>query len=96
MNKKKGSSPSGSNHSSSDSVKDDKYWSRRKKNNMAAKKSRDARRVKESQLNMTATVFEIENAELKKKVDELKKETETLRERLKKYEWTAEADKMSA
>lgn len=52
---------------------------------MAAKKSRDARRVKESQLIMAATVFEIENAELKK-------ETEILRERLKKYEWTAEAD----
>lgn len=82
----KGSSLScSSSNSSSGSVKDDKYWSRRKKNNMAAKKSRDARRVKESQLIMAATVFEIENAELKK-------ETEILRERLKKYEWTAEAD----
>lgn len=31
-----------------DDLKDDKYWARRRKNNMAAKRSRDARRMKEN------------------------------------------------
>jgi len=30
--------------------KDDKYWDRRRRNNVAAKKSRDARRVRENQV----------------------------------------------
>ncbi|VEL27807.1 unnamed protein product [Protopolystoma xenopodis] len=31
-------------------MKDEKYWNRRLKNNAAAKRSRDARRAKESQV----------------------------------------------
>lgn len=34
----------------SNSCKDDKYWERRRKNNLAAKRSRDAKRVKENQV----------------------------------------------
>ena len=41
-------SSSGIQHGSSD--KDDKYWERRRKNNLAAKKSRDARKIRENQL----------------------------------------------
>ena len=43
-----------------DDLKDDKYWARRRKNNMAAKRSRDARRVKENQIAMRAAFLEKE------------------------------------
>lgn len=41
-------------------LKDEKYWARRRKNNMAAKRSRDARRVKENQIAMRAAFLEKE------------------------------------
>jgi hypothetical protein len=53
---------------------------------VAAKKSRDARRIKENQLVMAAQFLETENSDLKMKVEELKKQTEMLLEKLKKYE----------
>ncbi|NXU64455.1 TEF factor, partial [Horornis vulcanius] len=37
-----------------DEQKDEKYWTRRKKNNVAAKRSRDARRLKENQITIRA------------------------------------------
>lgn len=43
-----------------DEMKDDKYWARRRKNNMAAKRSRDARRMKENQIAMRAGYLEKE------------------------------------
>uniref|UniRef100_A0AAY4B9N9 BZIP domain-containing protein n=1 Tax=Denticeps clupeoides TaxID=299321 RepID=A0AAY4B9N9_9TELE len=48
-----------------DEKKDEKYWSRRKKNNMAAKRSRDARRLKENQITVRAAFLERENAALR-------------------------------
>ncbi|XP_058877051.1 thyrotroph embryonic factor-like [Acipenser ruthenus] len=45
--------------------KDDKYWSRRSKNNVAAKRSRDARRLKENQITVRAAFLEKENAALR-------------------------------
>jgi hepatic leukemia factor len=41
-------------------MKDDKYWARRRKNNIAAKRSRDARRVKENQIALRAGFLEKE------------------------------------
>jgi len=41
-------------------LKDEKYWARRRKNNMAAKRSRDARRVKENQIALRAGFLEKE------------------------------------
>ncbi|MPC56907.1 Hepatic leukemia factor [Portunus trituberculatus] len=41
-------------------LKDDKYWARRRKNNLAAKRSRDARRLKENQIAMRANFLEKE------------------------------------
>lgn len=41
-------------------LKDEKYWARRRKNNMAAKRSRDARRLKENQIAMRANFLEKE------------------------------------
>lgn len=43
-----------------DDMKDDKYWARRRKNNIAAKRSRDARRVKENQIALRAGFLEKE------------------------------------
>lgn len=43
-----------------DEMKDDKYWARRRKNNMAAKRSRDARRMKENQIALRAGYLEKE------------------------------------
>ncbi|XP_078134850.1 TEF transcription factor, PAR bZIP family member a isoform X2 [Sander vitreus] len=54
--------------------KDDKYWQRRKKNNVAAKRSREARRLKENQITVRAAFLERENAALRTEVAELRKE----------------------
>lgn len=47
-----------------DDLKDDKYWARRRKNNMAAKRSRDARRMKENQIALRAGYLEKEVSKL--------------------------------
>lgn len=53
---------------------DDKYWQRRKKNNFAAKRSRDARRLKENQITVRAAFLERENSALRQEVAELRKD----------------------
>ena len=45
-------------------LKDNRYWSRRTKNNVAAKRSREARRVKENQIALRAAYLERENEKL--------------------------------
>ncbi|XP_037778882.1 thyrotroph embryonic factor-like [Penaeus monodon] len=67
-------------------LKDDKYWARRRKNNLAAKRSRDARRLKENQIAMRANFLEKENVALKLELEKTVKEVETLKSRLEKYE----------
>ncbi|TDG98307.1 hypothetical protein EPR50_G00216880 [Perca flavescens] len=54
--------------------KDDKYWQRRNKNNVAAKRSREARRLKENQITVRAAFLERENKALRTEVAELRKE----------------------
>ncbi|XP_077359891.1 TEF transcription factor, PAR bZIP family member a isoform X1 [Festucalex cinctus] len=54
--------------------KDEKYWQRRKKNNVAAKRSRDARRLKENQITVRAAFLERENSALRTEVADLRKE----------------------
>lgn len=70
----------------SENQKDDKYWCRRIKNNVAAKKSRDARRMKESQIAKNASYLETENENLKTKVEDLRKENEKLQIKIRYYE----------
>ncbi|XP_063414314.1 thyrotroph embryonic factor-like isoform X3 [Mytilus trossulus] len=65
-----------------DEQKDDKYWCRRKKNNVAAKRSRDARRVKENQIAMRASYLEKCNNTLTAEVQKLKKENAQLKKSL--------------
>ncbi|KAK9407186.1 hepatic leukemia factor [Crotalus adamanteus] len=67
-------------------LKDDKYWARRRKNNMAAKRSRDARRLKENQIAIRASFLEKENTALRQEVAELRKELSKCKNILVKYE----------
>ncbi|XP_075142603.1 thyrotroph embryonic factor isoform X1 [Leptodactylus fuscus] len=69
-----------------DDMKDEKYWSRRKKNNVAAKRSRDARRLKENQITVRAAFLEKENTALRTEVAELRKELGKCRNIISKYE----------
>ncbi|XP_029383742.1 TEF transcription factor, PAR bZIP family member a isoform X2 [Echeneis naucrates] len=66
--------------------KDEKYWQRRKKNNMAAKRSRDARRLKENQITVRAAFLERENAVLRTEVAELRKECGCYKNVVGRYE----------
>ncbi|KAI5623210.1 thyrotrophic embryonic factor [Silurus asotus] len=54
--------------------KDEKYWQRRKKNNIAAKRSREARRLKENQITVRTAFLERENFALRQEVAELRKD----------------------
>ncbi|KAJ8000029.1 hypothetical protein DPEC_G00200570 [Dallia pectoralis] len=69
-----------------DEQKDDKYWSRRYKNNEAAKRSRDARRLKENQITVRAAFLERENQALRQEVSDMRKELGRCRNILNKYE----------
>uniref|UniRef100_A0A3Q2YEG9 HLF transcription factor, PAR bZIP family member n=1 Tax=Hippocampus comes TaxID=109280 RepID=A0A3Q2YEG9_HIPCM len=59
---------------------------RRLKNNMAAKRSRDARRLKENQIAIRAGFLEKENLALRQEVGELHKELRRTKSILAKYE----------
>ncbi|XP_060760362.1 TEF transcription factor, PAR bZIP family member b isoform X2 [Neoarius graeffei] len=67
-------------------AKDEKYWSRRKKNNLAAKRSRDARRLKENQIAVRASFLERENAALRQEVAELRKNCSRCKKIMALYE----------
>ncbi|KAM8946495.1 hepatic leukemia factor isoform 4-T4 [Pelodytes ibericus] len=69
-----------------DDLKDEKYWARRKKNNMAAKRSRDARRLKENQIAIRASFLEKENSALRLEVADLRKELGKCKNILAKYD----------
>ncbi|XP_034563196.1 TEF transcription factor, PAR bZIP family member a isoform X2 [Notolabrus celidotus] len=69
-----------------DEQKDDKYWQRRKKNNVAAKRSRDARRLKENQITVRAAFLERENAALRSEVSDLRKECGRFKNMAGRYE----------
>ncbi|XP_078385217.1 hepatic leukemia factor-like isoform X1 [Cetorhinus maximus] len=65
---------------------DEKYWARRRKNNMAAKRSRDARRLKENQIAIRAAFLEKENSALRQEVADLRKELSRCKNILSKYD----------
>jgi len=62
--------------------KDNKYWSRRQKNNVAAKRSRDARRIKENQIALRASYLEKENNQLKLELEKMRMENKELKNRI--------------
>ncbi|KAI1285871.1 Thyrotroph embryonic factor [Halotydeus destructor] len=65
-----------------DQMKDSRYWARRAKNNVAAKRSREARRVKENQIVLRASYLEKENQALKASLDRVTEENERLKQML--------------
>jgi hypothetical protein len=67
-------------------MKDDKYWTRRKKNNIAAKRSRDARRMKENHIAMRASFLEKENDTLRQQLEDSKRESKLLKMKLSQFE----------
>ncbi|KAM3654661.1 hepatic leukemia factor-like [Ammospiza maritima maritima] len=69
-----------------DEQKDEKYWSRRSRNNAAAKRSRDARRLKENQISVRAAFLERENAALRVEVAAARRELQRFRAILARYE----------
>jgi len=66
--------------------KDEKYWERRRKNNVAAKRARDAQRIKMNQIMVRTAWLEKENEKLSVKLSESLEEQEKLKERLRMYE----------
>merc|ERR1711988_1055679 len=59
--------------------KDMCYWEKRNKNNEAARRSREARRLKENQIALRTAFLEKENAQLKVALDEMTAENSTFK-----------------
>lgn len=73
--------------------KDQKYWEKRIKNNVAARRSREARRLKENQIALRAAFLEKENKGLKNLLNKSEAENQNLkdtisflREKIRAYE----------
>lgn len=64
------------------SSKDTHYWERRRKNNEAAKRSRDARRAKEEEVALRASMLEQENRQLRVELTAFRLEVARLSELL--------------
>ncbi len=60
--------------------KTEQYWDRRKKNNVSAKKSRDARRQRESLMNHRSGMLETENLRLRAELATLREENARLKQ----------------
>lgn len=60
------------------------------KNNTAAKRSREAKRMKENQISLRTAYLEEENARLKSELGNAIAERDELKKKLKKYEYVAE------
>jgi len=77
----------------SESSKDDKYWEKRIKNNVAARRSREARRLKENQIALRASYLEQENTKLRQDLEDSKffnskliMERDILKQKLSRFE----------
>ena len=57
-----------------EAFKDEKYWVKRTKNNIAAKRSRESRRIKENRILLRAAYLEKENCALKTEIKKMKEE----------------------
>ena len=81
--------------SSLEEQKDTKYRERRQRNNMAAKKSRDARRVRENQLRIKVLCLENANQVLREQVQREQEKVRHLIDKLNKAEKENEELKLS-
>lgn len=73
-----------SNGSQNADDKDDKYWERRRKNNLAAKKSRDARKIRENQLQCKVACLENANQILRTKLEREMRKNQQISEQMAK------------
>ncbi|KAH0952970.1 hypothetical protein HN011_010858 [Eciton burchellii] len=62
-----------------DDQKDEQYFQKRKRNNQAAKRSRDARKIREDHIALKAKMLEHENTILKVQIATLREEAQSLR-----------------
>lgn len=69
-------------HSVPDDEKDESYWQKRRKNNESAKRSREARRTKELQINYQVLFLERENLALKTEVDMVQRDCDQMEAQL--------------
>ena len=74
-------------------MQDEQYWDKREKNNMAARRSREARRLKENQIALRAAFLERENSVLKGELEDshfgvtkLQNERDILKRKLSQFE----------
>ncbi|CAG5100073.1 Oidioi.mRNA.OKI2018_I69.XSR.g16829.t1.cds [Oikopleura dioica] len=65
--------------------KDELYWERRRKNNLAAKRSRESRRLRDNQTTMRTGFLENENMELREKINQVRSEILDIKEKLQEY-----------
>ncbi|XP_018786166.1 PREDICTED: thyrotroph embryonic factor [Bactrocera latifrons] len=79
-----------------DEQKDEKYYERRKRNNEAAKKSRDARKIREDRIAFRAALLEQENSILRAQVMALRDELQTMRRLVGSSSTTATAAVLGA
>ena len=70
-------------------TKDEAYWEWRRKNNEAAKRSRDARRQKETEIALRAQFLEQENIQLKLELVQIKTQLGTIREQMNRRQISA-------
>ena len=68
-------------------MREEGYWERRRKNNLSAKRSRDARRLREKQTQKRATFFEEENLRIRAKINALEDENHRLRRLISNQVW---------
>jgi len=68
-----------------DEQKDQKYWERRKRNNEAAKRSREARRLKEVEVSKRCDDLQQSNDQLRNRIDDLQKENDDIEKTLRLY-----------
>ena len=62
--------------------RDEKYWERRRKNNIAAKKSRDARKIRENQLKVKVNCLQNANQVLRDQVERDKQEINQMKHKM--------------
>lgn len=65
--------------------KDELYWERRRKNNLAAKRSRESRRLRDNQTTMRTGYLETENMELREKINQVRSEILDMKDKLQEY-----------
>jgi len=76
--------------------KDEQYWEKRSKNTEATRKAREAKRVKETQIFLRVAFLETENERLTEKLERVKKERDSLKQKVAVHETSPEFNSLSS